>query len=199
MSKCWLPWLLGQWSLVSSLMWCGERGTGNNLTPDMSQTLCQMCDHTKTKSVLYIIFHHDSIHHNFTSIKWWCSLDTRPVLPSCLHYTITKGSDVLWNQVDKHAQGSAQPWYFVPNIMHALQMLQLPITIEVRALRSSPPPSPRSPCLPTVCLPSACLPAAMHVVRSSRPSRLYHIFVYCIVMMKDLWKHVHLLHKSCCC
>ena len=56
-----------------------------------------------------------------------------------------------------------------------------------------PAPSP-----PTVCLPSVYLLPCMWSDLPDLPP-LYHIFVYYIVMMKDLWEHVHLLHKSGCC
>ena len=73
----------------------------------------------------------------------------------------------------------------VSSIHPALQMLQLPITIEVRASRSSPPLS-----LPPHCVSSVYLLPCMWSDLPDLPP-LYHVFVYYIVMIKDVWEHVH--------
>ena len=86
----------------------------------------------------------------------------------------------------------------VVSIIHpALQMLQLPMNIRGKGLEILTPALP-APSPPTVCLPSVYLLPCMWSDLPDLPP-LYHIFVYYIVMMKDLLEHVHLLHKSGCC
>ena len=55
---------------------CMEKGEQGIITPDMPQTPCAMCDHTNNTSIICITFHQDSIHLNFMSVRWSCSLDT---------------------------------------------------------------------------------------------------------------------------
>ena len=69
----------------------------------------------------------------------------------------------------------------VSSIHPALQMLQLPITIEVRASRSSPPLS----------LPPHCVSSVYLLVRSSRPSPSVSRFCILHSLIKDVWEHVH--------
>ena len=79
----------------------------------MSLTPCQMCDYTN--KINFIYNYNDSIHHNFMIVcKWWCSLDTRPVLPKFLFACNTQlGRVVMCFEIrwieGKHAQGSARP------------------------------------------------------------------------------------------
>ena len=79
----------------------------------MSQTPCQMCDHTSKINFLYIIFHRDSIRHNFMGVSGGVVL-----IPGlcCLKFLFACNTqlqrvmcfEIRWIE-GKHTQGSARP------------------------------------------------------------------------------------------
>ena len=96
----------------------------------------------------------------------------------CDHYAILR--------LDTLPTYGVLPYAVISNSIHpAFQLLQLPmIILEERASRSfSRPPPLSSPPLP----PTLCLPSVFSCMWSDLPDLpLYYIFVYYIVMIKDL-------------